>query len=172
MQVFKGGHRSGKLCEHECCAGPSWYIQVPEERIKSTLGEDLEIVTCEVPMGGFLLINQLIPHRSLENNSTNIRWSIDLRWQRPDEPHGWFGMKEPILMRTAKDPKYRPDWDVWGKQDRVALWEETGQAQPNAEDKFNTIITGPWMNRWKITHHNNHTQHFNPTGDWNGWQKS
>ncbi len=101
MQVLKGGHKAKKLCKHQCCTGPTWYIEIPEEEMWNSCGKDCEIVTCEVPVGGFLLINQLIPHRSLENKSNKIRWSIDLRWQNPAEPHGFFGIKAPILMRTA-----------------------------------------------------------------------
>jgi len=32
-----------------------------------------------MPLGSLLLINQLIPHRSTENLSDKIRWSVDLR---------------------------------------------------------------------------------------------
>jgi len=38
------------------------------------------VVTCEVPFGSVLFLNNLIPHKSLENYSQNIRWSLDLRW--------------------------------------------------------------------------------------------
>jgi len=171
MEVYKYGHLAQKVCTHECCAGPSWYVMIPEEKIKETLGENVEKVLCEVPLGGFLLINQLIPHRSLENKSKNIRWSIDLRWQRPNEPHGFFGLKEPILMRTASNPSHKPDWSQWASEDRAVLWEETGNVKKE-EDPFNTVITGPWMKRWKITHHNNNTKHFDPSADWTGWHKS
>lgn len=30
---------------------------------------------------------------SLENFSDKIRWSMDLRWQRPDKPNGFYGLK-------------------------------------------------------------------------------
>ena len=30
---------------------------------------------------------------SLENISDKIRWSLDLRWQRPDKPNGFYGLK-------------------------------------------------------------------------------
>ena len=38
------------------------------------------VVTCEVPFGSVLFLNNLIPHKSTENYSQNIRWSLDLRW--------------------------------------------------------------------------------------------
>lgn len=28
------------------------------------------------------------------------------------------------------------------------------------DDQFNTEITGPWMDRWEVTHHNRHTDAF------------
>ncbi len=55
----------------------------------------VDSVVCEVPKGSVLLLNNLIPHRSLANNSSNIRWSLDLRWQRPTEPNGFHGLKVP-----------------------------------------------------------------------------
>ena len=42
--------------------------------------------------------------------SKQIRWSLDLRWQRPDEPAGFWGLKDALLMRTAKDPNFKIDW--------------------------------------------------------------
>ena len=50
-------------------------------------------VCAQVPKGSVLLLNNLIPHRSLPNNSNGIRWSLDLRWQKPDEPNGFSGIK-------------------------------------------------------------------------------
>src|SRR3954452_7422005 len=79
MQVIKGGHKHNTVIKHQCCTGPTWYIEIPEEEMWKSCGKDCEVVTCEVPLGGFLLINQLIPHRSLENKSNKIRWSIGKR---------------------------------------------------------------------------------------------
>ena len=31
---------------------------------------------------------------------------------------------------------------------------------PGAADPFDTVIGGPWMLRWPITHHNRHTRRF------------
>ena len=48
---------------------------------------------------------------SLPNMSKAIRWSLDLRWQRPSEPVGFYGLKEGILMRSSKDPNMKVDWE-------------------------------------------------------------
>lgn len=143
LQVVRGGHRSGKVCRHrlENTVGHkgSWYLYIPEDELPEG-----EIVTCEMPKGSVLLINQLIPHRSTENFSNHVRWSIDLRWQRPDEPSGFEGIKDCILMRTARDPNYRIDWSAWAKQNRIA---DAMLEQPKAE--FDTTVSGPWMQRWQ-----------------------
>jgi len=179
MQVYKRGQREKKLLEHFCCSGQTWYIQIPEEEMKAQLPSDCEIVTCEVPLGGFLLINQLIPHRSLENKSEKIRWSVDLRWMRTGEPAGFFGLKQPIPLRIAKDPAFRPDWATWGMSDRNAIFnEQQKHAEANgdapiqvvSEDTLTPLISGPWMQRWKITHTNQHTAIFKPNQS--EWHKS
>ena len=37
--------------------------------------------------------NIIFGYFSLENISDKIRWSLDLRWQRPDKPNGFYGLK-------------------------------------------------------------------------------
>ena len=142
LQVVRGGHRSGKVARHrlEKSRGhkDSWYLYIPDEELPEG-----EIVTCEMPRGSVLLMNQLLPHRSTENYSDSVRWSIDLRWQRPNEPSGFEGIKDCILMRTGGDPDYHPDWQSWAKQNRIA---DAMPATPR--DEFATAVTGPWMERW------------------------
>ena len=94
MQIVPGGHRCGKVAGHTGCAGNTWYIDLSPDAIKRELGVDVkDAVTCEVPLGSVLFLNNLVPHRSLENKSTGIRWSLDLRWQKPDQPSGFDGIK-------------------------------------------------------------------------------
>jgi ectoine hydroxylase-related dioxygenase (phytanoyl-CoA dioxygenase family) len=83
LQVLRGGHRLGRTCKHNCCTGGTWYVEVPPEEMASTLNipvNETTVVTCEVPFGSVLFLNNLIPHKSTENYSQNIRWSLDLRW--------------------------------------------------------------------------------------------
>ncbi len=147
LQVLKGGHRLGKVFRHKLenkkANKASWYLYIEDEDLPKG-----EVVTCNMPMGSVLLLNQLVPHRSTENNSDRIRWSVDLRWQRPSEPHGLEGVKDPILMRTAKDPSYRIDWEAWANTSRNAI--EIGMADKAIEmkDEFNAMVSGPWMDRW------------------------
>ena len=157
MQVVSGGHWKGITATHTCCAGPTWYIDLAEEEIENTLGCNLknDVVDCPVPFGGMLLINNCIPHRSLPNVSNDIRWSLDLRWQRPDLSNGFHGLKTCVLMRTESDPSYIIDWEDFAVKDRTRLQVAEMGIE---EDEFDTTISGPWMRRWKIVHHNKHTE--------------
>lgn len=157
MQVLRKGHQKQVLLDHVCCSGKSWYLELPEETMFGNLGSKEDVVLCEVPLGGMLLINQLIPHRSLENLSDKIRWSVDLRWQRPGEPHGFTGIKEPLMVRKKNDPNYKPDWESWSKIDRIQVFQTT-ENNDHTHDKFSTVITGPWIKRWKVVNHNQHTE--------------
>ena len=71
---MSGGHRAGVTATHTCCAGDTWYVHLAEEEIEKTLGVDMksDVVTCEVPMGGILFMNNAIPHRSLPNTSKQV----------------------------------------------------------------------------------------------------
>ena len=157
MQVVKGGHRAGKTATHTCCAGGTWYVDLAEEEMEKTLGVNMktDVVTCEVPLGGVLFLNNCIPHRSLENFSDKIRWSIDLRWQDPKKPSGFEGIKDPILMRTEQGPNYQIDWEEFATTDRNTAQKESLGIE---EDEFDTTVHGQWMSRWPITNHNRHTE--------------
>ncbi len=143
LQVFRSEHRIDTVLPHrlENTRGhrSSWYLYIPDEQLPAG-----EVVTCEMPKGSLLLLNQLIPHRSTENFSNIVRWSIDLRWQRPKESSGFEGIKDCILMRTACDPNYRSDWSGWATQNRIA-----DAMLETPEEAFDTTVSGPWMERWK-----------------------
>jgi len=59
------------------------YVEMDKESANETLGVECtntdNWVTCEMPMGSVLFLNNLIPHRSLNNVSQDTRWSIDFR---------------------------------------------------------------------------------------------
>ena len=111
--MVSGGHKPGLTATHQCCAGGTWYVEITEEEIEKSLGVDMkkDVVTCEVPLGGMLLLNNCIPHRSLENFSDKIRWSLDLRWQDPSKSTGFYNLKKSVLMRKADDPNYVVNWE-------------------------------------------------------------
>jgi hypothetical protein len=158
MQVVKGGHRAGKTATHTCCAGNTWYIDLAEDEMEKSLGVNMktDVVTCEVPMGGILFLNNCIPHRSLENYSDKTRWSLDLRWQDPAKPTGFEGIKNCVVMRTADNPNHVIDWDEFANTDRNKMQKTS--LGVDEEDEFDTTVHGQWMTRWEITNHNRHTE--------------
>ena len=191
MQVVEEGHVSGVTANHACCVGGTWYTEVLPEELEATLGCDMkkQIVACEVPYGSVLLLNNLIPHRSLPNYSNGVRWSLDLRWQRGGEPNGFHGLKDSKLMKEGSCPVEEydgvVDWGDWANEDRnVAQYdaltddqlreiEDIGRQEGRVDEKhpeLDTTIAGPWMNRWSpIVHHNRHTEVMDPDGNLVGW---
>ena len=163
MQVLRGAHRPGGTVTHACCAGGTWYVETTPEELATALGADLErdLVTCEVPFGSVLLLNNLIPHRSLPNYSDRVRWSLDLRWQRAGEPNGFSSLKPSVLMKPAAIPidEFRGGADVrwggWADVDRSAA--QVAEVGAAAHAEFDTTIAGPWMNAWPRLHDNRHT---------------
>lgn len=156
LQMVSGGHHTGKTAKHTCCVGDTWYVGLEEAEMESTLGVDTErdTVTCDVPMGGVLFFNNCIPHRSLENRSSKIRWSLDLRWQHPNKPNGFYGRKDCLTLRQKSQPNLTVDWEPFASWDRTSVQSEI---VGHFEDTFDTTVHGPWMNRWEIVHHNRHT---------------
>jgi len=163
IEVASGGHRAGKTANHTCCAGGTWYVELEKEEMANELGVNLEkdLVVCEVPYGGVLFMNNAIPHRSLENFSDIIRWSLDLRWQHPDCDNGFWGLKDCVLMRSAKNPDLKIDWTKMVGEDRT--WLQMNAVEKD-DDQLVPEICGPWMKRWQIVHHNRHTERFKKIG--------
>ncbi|WAR18383.1 hypothetical protein MAR_000221 [Mya arenaria] len=176
MELMNKGHRSGKVGTHQCCHGGTWYVMLEEQEMKDKLAIDVEKdrVLCRVPYGGMLLLNNMIPHRSLPNVSSQIRWSLDLRWQDPALPNGFYNMKECVLMRTADNPDLQVDWDKFEGIDRHPLQKEAvadmNDVIPKAESEdFDTTIQGPWMKKWDIVHVNQHVSKLDQNQDYATW---
>lgn len=127
----------------------------------------MDIVTCEVPAGSVIVFGGTMPHRSLNSESTNIRWSTDYRLHRrralrPSHRDGskeldWFyGMKDSLLLRDeghkddAPHVPHVPDWTNWANVDRTEVQDGDLGLQT---DEFDPIIVGPWMDLWNITTH-------------------
>ena len=145
LQVIRGGHRPGAVVPHhlERLVGDSRssFLYIDEDDLPGG-----EVVTCEVAFGSVLFLNQLIPHRSLENHSGAVRWSVDFRWQDPKLPTGQEGIVEPVVMRVDGRPDFEPDWAGWlaayGKQ------HDTYRGKSRV-DEFDPAYEGDWMKRWE-----------------------
>ena len=127
-----------------------------DDVIRSVKGVNMEkdLVTCEVPFGGAVIFNNLLPHRrfssleflwslnfayaqwwlicvcldlqsgsfcfSLNNLSKDIRWSLDLRWQKTGTPISFYGLKEGVEMREKDGSSVPVDWDKFNAVDRTS----------------------------------------------------
>ena len=56
---------------------------------------------------------------SLENFSNQTRWSIDLRYKRPADDNGMFGLKDDVILRSSADPNMEIDWETFNSVDRT-----------------------------------------------------
>uniref|UniRef100_A0A1I8FUM9 Phytanoyl-CoA dioxygenase family protein n=1 Tax=Macrostomum lignano TaxID=282301 RepID=A0A1I8FUM9_9PLAT len=155
LQMVPGCHRDGYIAKHTCCAGPTWYIDLDEDIIEKEFGVDMakDPVTLDVPYGSFLLFNNFTPHRSLNNRSDVVRWSIDFRWQRT----GTRRLFSSPPVRRDGEPDFRPDWDSFDSVDRNRAQLESMARDESAADEFSAVISGPWMKKWEIVNHNKHS---------------
>ena len=142
LQVIRGSHKPGTVYPHrpekETAHPESWYLYIEEEDLPPG-----DRVVCELKMGSMLWHRNTMVHRSTENTSDKVRWSVDIRYQRPGEDTG-LGDIQLAPMRKADEPGYRLNWEEWmahqadGIQDYRRL----------DEGDFDYSPQGPWLDRW------------------------
>ncbi|GDY12760.1 L-proline 4-hydroxylase [Planctomycetota bacterium] len=144
LQVIRGSH-TGKVFRHVLereagGAAGSWYLEIlPGE---CPAGDQ---VTVDVPFGSVLLLNQLVVHRSTENRSKRIRWSVDLRYQRPSEPTGMDVIAPPVVLRSRRPGFTGIDWSPLMGVNRGEKLQGFSISDPA---QAASSIRGPWMDRW------------------------
>ena len=145
MQLVRGGHKCAEVLPHhlEMAVGhsKSWYLYIDEDDLPSG-----DRVICEMDKGDVLFLNQLTPHRSLENFSDIVRWSMDFRWQNPALPSGEPDETGLVHMRKASDPEFRPDWSAVTAE--ANLWLSR-YARLDASEEFAIEPSGYWLDRWR-----------------------
>ena len=142
LEVIRGSHKSGKVFPHrpekETAHPESWYLCIEEENLPPG-----DRVVCEMTMGSVLWHRNTLIHRSTENHTDKVRWSVDIRYQNPGKPTG-MGAIELAPMRKSDDPSYRLDWEAW-------MAHQAGGIQSYRkldEDDFEYSPKGPWLDRW------------------------
>jgi hypothetical protein len=187
------------LCSNNCCDRPSPCKQLYQKQPICS-SKSLNVFRQAFNISDQCFIDA--SGRSLENTSSSIRWSLDLRWQHPDQPDGAYGLKRAIRMTAPGDPGYVIPWEGWadvdkktgaaaGKQQQgskvnnansdgtnssVTAAAVVGEgcdagaagssvvAEPaaggadDAESPLSTVLVGPWLDLWPITHENKHTR--------------
>tara|TARA_B100001250_G_scaffold108991_1_gene92007 strand:- start:1641 stop:2552 length:912 start_codon:yes stop_codon:yes gene_type:complete len=126
--------------EREKGNSKSWYLYIND----SDFSNDT-IYTCNFKVGTIILFNQIIPHRSLENHSDHTRWSLDLRWQRPDEYSG-VDTTSCVPMRINGENQNFKDWI--DAIDRNEFETADYESKKNEEGMYPDPV-GPWIERWQ-----------------------
>jgi ectoine hydroxylase-related dioxygenase (phytanoyl-CoA dioxygenase family) len=86
------------------------------------------VVTLPMRAGDLLFMDKLIPHRSTENHTDAIRWSLDLRYQRAGTPTGRDDYPV-FLARSRADQKSElTEYEEWSR-----LWVEAMERTPYKE---------------------------------------
>lgn len=94
MEVLPGAWRSGHL-DHQKEGG----TQIVPEQMPAIAPR---AAVC--PKGGLIIMNKYTPHRSTNNNTEAVRWSIDLRYQPIGLPTG-RPFQPAFITRSRKNPE-------------------------------------------------------------------
>ena len=145
LQIVRGSHSPGKVYPHrlekEIGHRESWYLYIPEDEMPPG-----DRAVLEVKMGSVLWHQNMVVHRSTENHSDKVRWTCDLRYQRPGEPTGFPADTALVPMRRANDPDYRLDVEAW-----IAHEAEGNQSyrRLTGDDFEYSAPDSPWLVRWQ-----------------------
>ena len=111
LEILPGTHK-GDLVEHVTRAGTG--TEIPAETLP-----DVEPLPLEMSKGSVLLMHKRIPHRSGENSTDTVRWSMDLRYQKTGTPSGRPHYPD-FIARSRSNPETElTDYAEWCR-----LWEE------------------------------------------------
>lgn len=111
LQVLKGSHSRDDLLPH--CPLPQ--VGIPDEFISQADVEPLP-----VKAGGVVVFHPMCAHNSLENHTSGIRWSFDLRYNVTGQPTGRPQFPEWIARSRAHPETELRDPAQWAK-----MWDET-----------------------------------------------
>ena len=145
LQIIRGSHKFKTVFPHriekDIGHPKSWYLYIADADLPPG-----DRMVCEMPMGSVLWHQNMIVHRSTENFSDKVRWTCDLRYQRPGEPTGFPDETGLPPMRKADDPDYALDWSEW-----VAHEAEGNQNYRRlTDDSFEySAPDSPWLVRWE-----------------------
>ena len=101
LHVSPGLHKAGVMRHYT--GGHSGYLEVPKDEMPQ-----FEPLPIEMEAGSILFMTNRTPHASFENNSDEVRWSLDLRYQGMkapnnvnEEPESYTPEREPVTMACA-----------------------------------------------------------------------
>ena len=130
LVVIPDSHREG-LATH-CPAD----LERPDLHIPSKLLRAEAATPLPMEPGDVLFMHRRTQHSSLENQSEDIRWSFDLRFNLAGQPTGRPAFPEFVARSRSHPERVLRDPEAW-----AALWRA-------ARDQLAGVETGPF-NRWQ-----------------------
>lgn len=138
LQILPLAHGEGLLEHVKKSAGT---VIVDEEM------PDIEPLVLEMEKGSVLLMNKQIPHRSTDNRSSGVRWSMDLRYQKTGTPTG-----RPFYPDFVVRSRSHPDSELTDHREWVRMWEEALDAESLAEREGKKIEHHRWQEDTPTAH--------------------
>lgn len=108
LQVIPGSHRGAMLA----------HVQRSQVGIPGELIDESRAVALPVQSGGAILFHPLTIHRSLENTTSGIRWSFDLRYNVTGQPTG-----RPFFPEFVARSRAAPESELRSAARWRALWD-------------------------------------------------
>ena len=116
LHIWPGTHRMKVLSYHEETRTGTGFTETDEKHLVN-----VEIVPLPVKKGSVIIFNDRILHMSTPNNTSSVRWSLDLRYQPTDQdPMPQHGAG--FLARSGIRPERCATLDDWlaGRSEREA----------------------------------------------------
>lgn len=109
LHLISGTHRSRAVAHGTERSTGTGYTELPAEFIEE---RKKEIVALPMTAGSAVLFNDRLVHSSTPNNSTSVRWSVDLRYQPVDQdPMPQHGAG--FLARSRQHPERTATLQDW-----------------------------------------------------------
>lgn len=117
LSFLRGGHRFGRCLPHLSAQDGTGFLSLTDDALGELEAAGCVPVDCPVALGSFVLFNNLVPHIGLPNHGSSTRWSVDMRWQAMDRPHGDDHNSGLVQLRSA-DPDFKMQWVAGPKATR------------------------------------------------------
>ena len=107
LHIWPRTHKSRVLSYHAETYSGTGYTELDSQYLK-----DARIVSLPIEAGGAILFNDRCIHMSTPNNSSSVRWSVDLRYQ-PTNQDPMIGHGVGFLARSRRHPERVATLEDW-----------------------------------------------------------
>ncbi|KAM9974768.1 hypothetical protein ACTFIW_008234 [Dictyostelium discoideum] len=135
----------------------SWYLEIEENEIENYFSNDYKstIKTCSpLSIGSIVVFTNKTVHCSLPNLSDSVRWTIDIRFLKSNDPTGFNpidqkDIENKMKLRSKTENQISIDYSIWSPQSTSILMSNSDNDNNENDNLKNYSIEGPWFNRWK-----------------------